>query len=973
MASTADTSIRLRSAAKASGRSPHFRALVELATDGVVIVNESGQVRYANAAFRQWIGEPAGTEETTDLLERVVAGDRGALAKALEAVGGGGGLALRLPSFRIHARDGTVRELEGTGTALPARNGTGNHVLHLRDVTEQRLADLRLRRSEESARIINDFATSLLELKVEEDVLWDVVRNCVGKLGLPDCVVYVVDRPRSVLVQRAAWGPKAPVGRAIVNPLEIPLGQGIVGAVGQSGKPELVSDTRADPRYIVDDAPRLSELAVPILVDGDVVGVIDAEHPDEGFFREHHLEILTAIASLLANQLTRVWAEQALRRLNADLERRVHERTSELEAANARLQREVSERARAQRIQQALYQISEAMHQSGDLQALYRRLHEIIGTLMPARNFYLALCDADDGTVTFPYHVDELDPPPPPRRGYRGMTEYVLRTGRACLADLGEIARLKESDEYQQTVAPARIWLGVPLAVRGQTFGVMAVQDHHDPRAFGAEEKQILSFVADQTALAIDRKRAGQDLQRALDQERELVRLKGNFVNLVSHEFRTPIGVILGSAQVLESYFRPTRPRASRGASRRHRGRGAAHGRTDRRGAVAGPHRGGPASLPTAAAQRRRLPAAAGRRGDASDGRTEPDRGRQRGRPPAGAFGRNPAAARFLQPADQRGEILAARKSGLAHGRGDWHRGGGHRPGPRDRHPGRGPTPVVRGLLSRRQRRRTSRHRARPRHRQALRRGPRRRGAPQQPGGPRHHRHRPPSALPLPGAARSQPMKHILIVEDHAPMRRSLETTLEMEGFAVHSAEDGRRGIDLALSELPDLIVCDVQMPQIDGHAVLRALRADPRTQFIPFVFLTAWGERQDIRAGMSAGADDYLVKPVDRQELLDAVRIRLAREELRRRNTVGFRPDFASPKPLEELGLSAREAEVLLWMAQGKSDADIGSVLGISGGTVKKHAAHIFQKLGVENRHAAAVRALEELCRVPPSRSNAS
>lgn len=555
MASTADTSIRLRSAAKASGRSPHFRALVELATDGVVIVNESGQVRYANAAFRQWIGEPAGTEETTDLLERVVAGDRGALAKALEAVGGGGGLALRLPPFRIHARDGTVRELEGTGTALPARNGTGNHVLHLRDVTEQRLADLRLRRSEESARIINDFATSLLELKVEEDVLWDVVRNCVGKLGLPDCVVYVVDRPRSLLVQRAAWGPKAPVGRAIVNPLEIPLGQGIVGAVGQSGKPELVSDTRADPRYIVDDAPRLSELAVPILVDGDVVGVIDAEHPDEGFFREHHLEILTAIASLLANQLTRVWAEQALRRLNADLERRVHERTSELEAANARLQREVSERARAQRIQQALYQISEAMHQSGDLQALYRRLHEIIGTLMPARNFYLALCDADDGTVTFPYHVDELDPPPPPRRGYRGMTEYVLRTGRACLADLGEIARLKESDEYQQTVAPARIWLGVPLAVRGQTFGVMAVQDHHDPRAFGAEEKQILSFVADQTALAIDRKRAGQDLQRALDQERELVRLKGNFVNLVSHEFRTPIGVILGSAQVLESYF----------------------------------------------------------------------------------------------------------------------------------------------------------------------------------------------------------------------------------------------------------------------------------------------------------------------------------------------------------------------------------------------------------------------------------
>ncbi len=555
MARTADTSIRLRTAADASGGTPHFRALVELATDGVVIVNPLGRVRYANAAFRGWMGETPRSGEPVNLLDRVLPEDRAALAAALEGIAAGGGLPLRLPPFRWVTLDGPPMDLEGTGTALPSREGVGNRVLHLRDVTEQRLAEQRLRRSEESARVINDFATSLLELKVEDDVLWDVVSRCVGRLGFPDCVVYVVDRGRGLLVQRAAWGPKAPVGRAIVNPLEIPLGHGIVGSVAVSGKPEIVSDTRTDARYILDDALRLSEITVPIMVDGVVMGVIDAEHPDAAFFNENHLEILAAIASLLANQLTRVWAEQALRRLNTDLEKRVRDRTAELEAANARLQREVSERARAQRIQQALYQISEAMHQSGDLNALYQRLHEVIGTLMPARNFYLALLERDGETVNFPYHVDELDPPPQRRGGYRGMTEYVIRTGRACLADLDEITRLKALGEYLQTGAPARIWLGVPLAVRGQTFGVMAVQDHHDPKAFGAEEKQILSFVADQTALAIDRKRAGTDLQRALEQERELVRLKGNFVNLVSHEFRTPIGVILSSAQVLESYF----------------------------------------------------------------------------------------------------------------------------------------------------------------------------------------------------------------------------------------------------------------------------------------------------------------------------------------------------------------------------------------------------------------------------------
>lgn len=213
-------------------------------------------------------------------------------------------------------------------------------------------------------------------------------------------------------------------------------------------------------------------------------------------------------------------------------------------------------------------------------------------------------------------------------------------------------------------------------------------------------------------------------------------------------------------------------------------------------------------------------------------------------------------------------------------------------------------------------------------------------------------------------------MKRILIVEDHAPMRRSLQTVLEMEGFQVDTAADGLEGVQHALKSVPDLVLCDIQMPQLDGHGVLRTLRDDARTRLVPFIFLTAWGERHDIRAGMSAGADDYLVKPVDRQELLDAVRIRLAREDLRRKTAPGFAPDFSSAAPLESLGLSPREAEVLLWMAQGKADADIGLVLGISTATAKKHAAHLFQKLGVENRHAAAIRALETLSHKPPAAS---
>ena len=161
-----------------------------------------------------------------------------------------------------------------------------------------------------------------------------------------------------------------------------------------------------------------------------------------------------------------------------------------------------------------------------------------------------------------------------------------------------------------------------------------------------------------------------------------------------------------------------------------------------------------------------------------------------------------------------------------------------------------------------------------------------------------------------------------------------------------------------ALSELPDLILCDVTMPELDGHGVLSALRAEPTTRQIPFIFLTAKGERQDVREGMNLGADDYLIKPVDVDDLLAAIEARLERSQ----QQAGFNPDFKSAVPLEKLGLTPREAEILLWVAQGKSNFETGIILTISATTVKKHLVHIFEKLGVESRNAATLQALEIL-----------
>lgn len=201
-------------------------------------------------------------------------------------------------------------------------------------------------------------------------------------------------------------------------------------------------------------------------------------------------------------------------------------------------------------------------------------------------------------------------------------------------------------------------------------------------------------------------------------------------------------------------------------------------------------------------------------------------------------------------------------------------------------------------------------------------------------------------------------MSHLLLIEDEADMRELIATALELEGFTVHRAANGDAGLALARSLRPELILCDVTMPGLDGYGVLAALRADHTLARVPFIFLTAKGEKTDLRLGMGSGADDYLTKPVAIDDLLSAVRGRLARHAVFRRGM----PDFSSFTPLIALGLTPKEAEVLLWVAQGKSNAETALILGVGEATVKKHLEHIFEKLGVENRGAASLIAIETL-----------
>jgi DNA-binding NarL/FixJ family response regulator len=213
-------------------------------------------------------------------------------------------------------------------------------------------------------------------------------------------------------------------------------------------------------------------------------------------------------------------------------------------------------------------------------------------------------------------------------------------------------------------------------------------------------------------------------------------------------------------------------------------------------------------------------------------------------------------------------------------------------------------------------------------------------------------------------------MKKILVIEDEPEMRRNITTLLRFKGYKPVAAENGRVGVDTARRERPDLILCDVMMPELDGYGVLRALQADADLSFIPFIFLTAKGEKEDLRSGMNLGADDYLTKPVGNEDLVNAIETRLQRAAKQEQARREFKPDFSSAEPLVRLGLTPRAAEALLWLAQGKTNSDIATILGITESTVKKHVQEIFEKLGVETRGAATVRALEVLNATPVSQN---
>ena len=203
------------------------------------------------------------------------------------------------------------------------------------------------------------------------------------------------------------------------------------------------------------------------------------------------------------------------RQAQAELERRVRERTLELQHANRDLQEEVAERQRAERLQQALFRITEMAISSESLQQYYAKVHAAVDELIYARNFYIAMLSEDRQEIEFVYSVDETHSERPTRKLSNGLTEYVLRTSTALLADRATIDDLVRSGEVHEFGNRASSWIGVPLHRDDEVVGVVVVQSYNPEIRFSVDDQRLLAFAAHNIGNGLDRQRAQERLRAA--------------------------------------------------------------------------------------------------------------------------------------------------------------------------------------------------------------------------------------------------------------------------------------------------------------------------------------------------------------------------------------------------------------------------------------------------------------------------
>lgn len=472
-----------------------YRSIIENMGLGLMEVDLEGIIQFTNESFCTMVGYSAEELKDNKALEIFVT--EGSLSESLVK---------EHSSKRLHGEH-SVYEIQMTkkngsriwtmigGGPLFSKDDQmiGTIGIHL-NVTDKKSKEVSLRRlvkelavkkkeSEQKQtflKAINDFSGQIADKESILEIADTITTNVINKFNFEDCIIYVLDDAEKSLNQASAFGAKKNALGGINNPIKIPIGKGIVGSVGETGNAEIVNDTSADSRYIVDDSVRLSEISVPIIYNGKVLGVIDSEHSRQNFFTEEHLETLTTIASLSSSRLKSAMAWEKAEKAREELGESESKLRNIIDVALDAVVL-IDDRGMVTAWNQ---QAKETFGFSRD-EAIGKRLSELI---IPKQ--YKAAHE-------------------------KGMKKFHKTGEGPVLNNRIEITAIgKDRDEFpiELSISPIRV---------------------DDKHFFSAFLRDISEQKANQ-----------EKIERALEQERELNELKSKFVSMASHEFRTPLTTI---------------------------------------------------------------------------------------------------------------------------------------------------------------------------------------------------------------------------------------------------------------------------------------------------------------------------------------------------------------------------------------------------------------------------------------------